>query len=1062
MTLGCWLVIVAAMADDTPWHWAHVPLPYEVRIHRLVAWPIGGVAVVTSTHGVLQRTPTGWTQVVPPLLDQSAYGAQFHVFGDQPHLMAESPVRVRRFEDGRWQAWRYVPGLIETRTGRLDAQGRWFFVDQAGRVIVEREGRFVPAGRIEGLAIHKSEPDRQGGAWSLQRTQADAGVITHWTAGGDLHQHSLPAPGTRGVAIGPRGEQLALTDEGVFEWRDGWTHRAGRGRAKWFTQNSSSWAVASTSEVWWASGRGVLSQPLPGPDCIPTLGSDDVLYLSCQDARLYALTRGERWSFRDVRDPLVDGAPVSTYPIDVDRDGLDDLLAVEATHAYVLHQTTDLGFERMPGPNVRNALALAVCDIDGDGRQDIVVSQSQPPRVEVHLNHGTWWEPLDPLHPFEGVASLGAYARVRCQDLNGDDAPDLLLTAANAGAGAPRSVAMYSNDGVGRLTQVTLAHQGLGGVAYVYDVVPGDLDGDGYTDLLIPGLWGRPPRMYQGRPDGTFTDRSAGVGLATHFAETYRGWFVQLDQGGPQDLLLADRNGGLRAYLAREPFRFEEATERVGLAHLAERPSSALVVDDLDGDGWADWVSCDQGRSCTLMAGGPSGFEDHSAVLAAAGADAIRVLDLGADGDLDVLLLSSTGNRLVERRGAGQRLPPTPARRAHPVVRRMLRASPLTYGLGLGILAAWVPAWWWGRRRDWSVVGRPVGTLAVAAVLAGGWLFLAEAQPVNRASVAVGLMALGPLVLLVEAWWADLRTAEWVGPYRLLDELGEGGMGRVHRARHRTTGAIVALKRMHTRLYQGEEGRRQFSREAKLGCALEHPRLVKLEEWGEQHDARDPDLTTAWIAMEYLQGATLRRRLIEQGRFGIGPACRVVRQVAQGLAAMHRCGIVHRDIKPQNVMMLNDGQIKVMDFGAARFTGQATQAYRPVIGTPGYLAPEQARGGVPDPASDMFACGVLLFELLTGRPPYPASDFDAYRAVLERPPPALQALRPDVPDELAALVQRMMALDPPRRVADMSTLDQALAAFATVAPAPDDASPGQPMPAHPGLNQDTVTVEKPS
>ena len=202
-------------------------------------------------------------------------------------------------------------------------------------------------------------------------------------------------------------------------------------------------------------------------------------------------------------------------------------------------------------------------------------------------------------------------------------------------------------------------------------------------------------------------------------------------------------------------------------------------------------------------------------------------------------------------------------------------------------------------------------------------------------------------------------------------------------------------------------------REAELGASIHDDHVVRILGFGEYNaiDGLRP-ITTAYLVMEFVDGGTLRDLLHREGTLAPGAAADLVRQAALGLRAVHASGVVHRDIKPENIAIPQSGGLKLMDFGAASRVS-ATATATDVLGTLGYVAPEQARGHAPSPASDIYSLGVVLYELLSGHRPHDADDIATLIVrVLERDPPALD---PSVPTVLRDLVMSMLAREPDDR-----------------------------------------------
>ncbi|MDR3672915.1 MAG: serine/threonine-protein kinase [Holophaga sp.] len=250
-----------------------------------------------------------------------------------------------------------------------------------------------------------------------------------------------------------------------------------------------------------------------------------------------------------------------------------------------------------------------------------------------------------------------------------------------------------------------------------------------------------------------------------------------------------------------------------------------------------------------------------------------------------------------------------------------------------------------------------------------------------------------------------------VGPYRILRTLGHGGFATTYLARHTGTGREVALKVPHAHRLDDPEFRRRFSQEARLGALLDHPHLAPVVDPGAEDEP-------GWIALEYVPGPTLEACLRERGRLSLAEALGVALGVAEAMAYAHAKGVVHRDLKPANIILGGQGP-KVLDLGIARQldgTGHTTTGT--FLGSPVYAAPEAQELAQAGPAADRYSLGVILFEMLAGRPPFqgqtPLALLDQHRSA---PAPNLAALR-DLPAGLVQLVGRLLHKEPERRPGD--------------------------------------------
>ncbi len=280
------------------------------------------------------------------------------------------------------------------------------------------------------------------------------------------------------------------------------------------------------------------------------------------------------------------------------------------------------------------------------------------------------------------------------------------------------------------------------------------------------------------------------------------------------------------------------------------------------------------------------------------------------------------------------------------------------------------------------------------------------------------------------------------GRYALLDVLGTGGMATVWRARDEVLGREVAVKVLSPQYAADAAFRARFEREARHVAALSHPRLVTVFDSG-------VDRMTPFIVMELIAGRTLRQVMDEAGPLPADDAVAVAAGVCEALEAAHAAGLVHRDIKPANIA-LSGGEVKVLDFGISRLEGRGgatrTQA---VLGTAAYLSPEQASGQPVGPQADLYALGCVLFEMLTGTPPFTADSEVgvAYRQVHDDPGPP-SARRPGLPAQVDWMTTRLLAKNPADRPPGAAAARAGL--LAALTPGRTTVLPGQPGATEPG------------
>lgn len=276
-----------------------------------------------------------------------------------------------------------------------------------------------------------------------------------------------------------------------------------------------------------------------------------------------------------------------------------------------------------------------------------------------------------------------------------------------------------------------------------------------------------------------------------------------------------------------------------------------------------------------------------------------------------------------------------------------------------------------------------------------------------------------------------LQSGQVLGHYTILEPLGRGGMGEVYRARDERLDRIVALKLLPRTVVEDRERLQRFQKEARTLAALNHPGIVILHAVEEENGH-------PFLVMEFVEGATLRSA-IPDGGLPLDRLFDWAVPLTEALGAAHARGIIHRDLKPENLMLTRSGHLKILDFGLARtepqrsVSDEATQALTQqgfIVGTLGYLSPEQAQGLPVDARSDIFSLGILFHELLTGHRPFRGkTPLELVSSILRDAPESLDEVRPDLPPALTALVKRCLAKDPADRYPRVDDIHDALVAM---------------------------------
>ncbi len=266
------------------------------------------------------------------------------------------------------------------------------------------------------------------------------------------------------------------------------------------------------------------------------------------------------------------------------------------------------------------------------------------------------------------------------------------------------------------------------------------------------------------------------------------------------------------------------------------------------------------------------------------------------------------------------------------------------------------------------------------------------------------------------------------GRYKLLERIGSGGMSVVYKAHDLSLGRLVAIKMLHESLTGDEGFLQRFQQEAHAAANLQHQNIVTVHDIGQ-------DAHRHYIVMEFVDGRTLKQIIRQQAKLErpmpINRTLDLIIQVCSGIGYAHRAHLVHCDVKPQNILVTRDDRVKVADFGIARAVSEASQQQEArAWGTPQYFSPEQANGYPPTPASDVYAIGVILFEMLTGRLPFQAESHTAYALKhMNETPPLVTTLNSAVPPQLEQIIAKVLSKEPAGRYRTAGQLGRILSTY---------------------------------
>ena len=1019
------LLSVTALAAEV--HWERVPADGPVRDIAVVA---ERDFVARFDDGRLMSIgDSGWMQIAPATpTSRSASGVSSSAGG--VWVIDGESAYAQRF-DGEWQPRIQVPVAFPTNVS-TDGQGRIWASGLHGTLAVHERGEWSVLDSVEGNVHVEANTD---GAWVWttdsdgQRLRLDGrGLVLE--RGGDATNwanfpHSMGA--SDGVVYQGGADGLRVDGKIVL---DGIVNAAAATAAV-------AWAVDETGTVWRIVDGA--AEETPAPERLWQLAaSNDEAWGLTTGGTVYRSFHGVRPAFRDETESWGGGVIDGHVAVaDLDGDGDDDVITWPLTGTGSPKTWLQTHGHFVPGPSFPHSengvlQVVAACDFDGNGLVDPVALTgvlAEGARPQLVLNRGRF----DDVTSRAGISTDSEFRPMHldCGDIDGDGDDDLWFV--RGGLQGTTSVWLYLNDGLGFFTRAKLSDRSLDQPDYVRALHPADLDGDGAVDVVVINHWGRGHNLLAGDASGRLRDVSVASGLRTVYDVIGGSALIDYDGDRSLDLITWGeqavnvwRGSGLR-FAGATPDRLAAETGLIGAALIGgARGGSDIVVCGGLGCRWHDLQSGLSDRGLSMPPYGPNGRPTS--------------IDLGADGDDDLIIVGKAGTALWENRGEAS-APPPAARHPFGLVRRLRWMQPSVDGIGFGAVGlAWLFALVATRRVGSSrEAGSPLVALGGLAVWCAGWVALADQVPLVRTAWAVAWVAVAVAAQAASVVLARARQTQRVANYRLGARIGAGGMGTVYVATEEGSGETVALKLVNPDMLLTEDDRLMYRREAEMGASIEHNGVVQIHAFGEctvLEDSGESRLT-AWLAMELLDGESLEQHIERRGPLPVGEAVAIVAAVCDALAAIHQLDVVHRDIKPANVMLVPDGletRVVLMDFGAARHVGQLTEGTRSVLGTVGYLAPEQGQGKPPMPQADVYACGVLLYQLLSGRRPFDAADLISLMVkVLSEPPPPLEV---EVPEALEALVGRALEKDPEQRVRSARALREALLPWAGRIPRP--------------------------
>lgn len=1041
--LLCVLALLTGLVraePDLDQHWSRLPQP-EARVLWIVGTEQGLLA--TCADGKVRRWDgSSWSQELPEPAEREP--ANHIALGPEGSVLVlhRSKGWSRLYGEQGWGLRQAMPegliiGVAFDASGTAWAHGNFGYLARLGQ-----DGWQLvpdsPLGSFSESNIREMVFDSEGVGW----LRTDGGQLFRLQDGA-FQQVDLRGQRARDLSLDSQGRPLVAADSVQRPDEPGTTVLSLP--VQMVLPAPHGFWVRQATDLFLAQGDSLLPFPPPSSGAVQRIWGlpGGGLVVADSLGQLFVTRPHFAPPLRDVAADyglcMPSGRP-GVWAADFDGDGLEDLLVRGNTlRARLLRQrehdfedvTAAWGLELEP-----HGEDVLLCDLDGNGLPDVVAREGteddpEAPKRLRYLRTLPGWFQEAPIQGQPSAVESQGVGRLTCADIDGDGDKDVLVTGGRASLAPEPRVELLENLGHGWLRRAQLPARGparCGG--WVQQVLVDDFDQDGLSDLLCLNAWANGHVLHRGVAPGQWQEATSGSGVDALYAVPWRAWSMRLDDDLLPDLLVRDRDRGLRVYRTRPEGWFEDSTEVWGLRFDASWPTEqaeTTLVTDLDSDGHPDLVFADPERALRARLGrAGGGFEHWDVTIPELPAQVLWAtdLDLGGDGDRDLVVVRDGSCQLLENLHYDPP-GPSPVPREGLVtgaLRRLAWASPLIHGtltllIGLPLLLVAVRT---RVTRAHSALVRLCCVAVVLSALSVTCWHLLDLPPRRWLVWILGAHAIALLLWRAEVWWVERREERDRTDYVLEALLGEGGFGWVFKARG--ADREVAVKILNPDHLETERQIEEIVEEARLlqrAARSSRGHVVELVEAGACRvvvKGGQPRLS-ARLVMEYVDGATLKDCLGAGGAFGPSEIAELGFQLAETLEAIHGRGLAHLDIKPENLMLVEPGVLKLIDFGASlalRGEGRSSALVRL---TPAYAAPEQRDPQQCTPACDVYSAGMVLWQLLLNKLPglMPVAGGGAMVVPLGRD--ELEAQLGSQPPALAALLLDMLSLSAEERPA---------------------------------------------